>query len=74
MRQQLTNTAGNITKFNDSVRSQVRQVHASGEQVEDQLAYFGKHTLQPQIETFIEYLKLLWNSFEDGTSTTWQIN
>ena len=42
MRLQLTNTAVNIIKFNDSVRSQVRQVHASGKQVEDQLAYLWK--------------------------------
>ena len=39
MKQQLTNTAGNITEFNDWVRSQVRQLHVSGEQAEDLLVY-----------------------------------
>ena len=68
MRQQLTNTAGNITEFKDWVRSQVTQLHARGEQAEDLLAYHWKTYLRAPDRDFVEYVKSLWNSFEDGTS------
>ena len=51
MKQQLTNTASNITEFNDWVRSQVRQLHASGDKQKTYRHTFGRHTLQLWTET-----------------------
>ena len=69
MKQHLTNTAGNITEFNNWAWSQVSQLHAIGEPPEDLCAYLKKTCLAAMDRDFIEYVKLLRNSYEDGTTT-----
>ena len=55
MKKQLTNMAGNVTEFNDWAQSQVGQLHASGEQAEDLLAYLWKTYLSADRD-FVKYV------------------
>ena len=42
VKQRMTKTSGNIVEFNDWVCNQVGQLHASGEEATDLLAYLWK--------------------------------
>ena len=59
-------TPGNIGEFNDWVCKQVGQLHASGVEATDLLAYLWKTYLVMPDQGFVDYIKFLHNEYEDA--------
>ena len=66
MKQQMTRTSGNIDEFNDWVCNQLGQLHASGEEATDLLAYLWKTYLVTPDWEFVDYIKFLCNEYEEA--------